>query len=219
MDRNKLRQDLQSERGFLSSEFPPDQRDYGLSSWAMWENRVKSGGQEELDRWEDEARCGIGPDVQEAWIEDQNSLTEELSNAMSACIVVVLWSRVEALFERTCRSLAQHGALTAPQAFRFAEVGKFMRSNCGIQLEHLPCFDEVNAIRLLNNCFKHKDGGTYTPPVNRPGDTISPALLSRWGAIDANGRLNYRAVPVSELTAACFSFCSELLTRIESHYP
>ena len=70
----------------------------------------------------------------------------------------------------------------------------------------------VNAVRILNNTFKHNDG-LYRPTR---GNHVDQALLTDWNILDDNGRIDYSKLPIRDLVLACNTFCLELLDRIES---
>lgn len=103
--------------------------------------------------------------------------------------------------------------------YAFAELSEAFRKEVKVVIEDLPDFATVDAIRVLNNCFKHSRG-CYRARSDKPGTQIAKSVIRKWndGAIDleGNGEIDYSKLPVRDLVLACNAFFAALLGRIES---
>jgi len=72
-------------------------------------------------------------------------------------------------------------------------------------------YQTLNAIRLLNNAYKHKDGIYFDGKKDH--QKICASLKSEW-TIDEGKAIEYSKIPIPELLSACQWYIGELLEKI-----
>jgi hypothetical protein len=193
----------------MNHRFESDPRIYEFSIWNRWDERVCLGRQEEVERIHEDAAIAIGPDVQEDWIVDEMWIANTLTNAMYAGLVVAMWSEMEHFLKglmKQCQNALGH---TPNDVHRFGEIMSYFLSQVGINLSALPYYLHVDAVRILNNTFKHNDG-VYAPVQGQAHTMIDSALLANWKILDADNRIEYSKLPFKELVLACGQFAEQL---------
>lgn len=130
----------------------------------------------------------------------KDSLARKLSNATQK---TTLNSCIKALKE-----------LQAGIPYAFDEIKKAIEKEGCVKLTECANYAIVDAVRILNNSFKHSDG-CYKPNDTDQHTQIDPALLDRWSVLDERNEIDYSKLPVKELVVACNSFCSDLLDKLE----
>ena len=105
--------------------------------------------------------------------------------------------------------------ITADTPYEFGKVKDFSRETMNVDLCALPEYPTVDAIRILNNSFKHNDG-VYRPDPARSHTQIDEGLLNRWQILDNNNKIAFSKLPIEELVVGCNTFCSGVLTTTEA---
>lgn len=200
--------------------FPRDY--YYESRWASWECRIKQGHADEetaINRFLEEGlkhrKAEPDSDFDPAEIagEDYGN-TCELTTLMYAALVVGMWSGVER-FMKMLVSIAgkriNPGAKTK-SSWRWPDLCDTLKEYCGIDAGACNAYKFVNAIRILNNVFKHNDGH-YRPASGQLG--IDPDLLTKWAILGKHELVDYSKLPIEELVAACGEFFADLLEKLE----
>lgn len=98
--------------------------------------------------------------------------------------------------------------------YKFAEIKKFFKKEMKIKLEELADYSTIDAVRILNNSFKHSNG-FYKPVLNRTDTKIKQSLLTTWDIVK-DKEVDYSKLPIEELVLACGAFNHELITAIKS---
>ena len=98
--------------------------------------------------------------------------------------------------------------------FRFDEIKKVLKDDACVDIEQCKGYNVVNAIRILNNSFKHSNGRYHEEKGQ-----IEKSLLSRWAIVDKRNQIDYAQFRVKETIEACNSFCRDLLSRVEEKLP
>ena len=75
-------------------------------------------------------------------------------------------------------------------------------------------YQTVNAIRVLNNSFKHNNG-YYKPKNDNPDNKINESMLAKWSILDDRDKIDYSKLPIKDLIIACNAFCNDLLNKLE----
>ena len=176
--------------------------------WYDWEKRIKDGHQTEKEKirklYED-----APPDV----IGEEYSITCELTNNMYAALIVSIWSEMEHFLKLIVRAcIARNEQKKRP--YRFDQIEKEIEKETGLQLEKCDGYPIVNAVRNLNNAFKHSNG-RYKSKPNRPDTQIENSLLVKW-EIEEGQSIDYSKLPVQEIISACNEFCNDLLGKVET---
>lgn len=201
--------------------------DYDFSVWAMWESRIRKGHKAEenliakaANRRESrltEEQKELMPDDMFA---DDYWHNLELTNAMYAALVVSLWSYIEGFLKDlacVCKG-ARHSNKNHPR-FDFKRIKQSFKE-IGIDLKQLPKYSTVNAIRILNNSFKHSDG-YYLPESDKPYTYIAPKLLTKWKCISKRfvdlKEIDYTKLPIRELVIDCNLFFQNLLSAVKKN--
>ena len=100
------------------------------------------------------------------------------------------------------------------EVYKFGEMKGLIEKRSGIKCEQCAAFPTVNAIRILNNAFKHSAGKYYEDP-EKPHDCIDPTLLKKWSVVDDNNKCEYAKLPIPELVEACNAFCNDLIAKVD----
>ena len=89
------------------------------------------------------------------------------------------------------------------------------KQQLNLDLAELPGQETVNAVRVLNNAFKH-DYGRYTP-LERSGPPIPQHVLEKWNIINKYDEIVYSRLPFPDLVRACHEFSKAILGCVRSH--
>ena len=188
---------------FTAKPFPINDEEYYDSVWYQWIERIQEGQRHEQERVSDLVnQCG---DV-ELFAEDFLK-AEELSETMYAALAVAIWSHVEVFIKNTiymceiCLKLKPHHYTINKTK---GSVGKYIRyfnENLGINLKYLQCYDFVDAVRIISNCFKHNDG-IYDKKIEE-------TLEREWNLEDGKP-ISYSKIHYRELIINCGLFCNDL---------
>ncbi len=99
-------------------------------------------------------------------------------------------------------------------AYKFLEIKSFFKNEMGIDLEVLPEYKTVDAIRILNNSYKHSNG-YYKPEIDKSHTQIDPTLLAHW-SVQCDQEIDYSKLPIKELVIACGKYNQKLIDEIRS---
>jgi len=99
--------------------------------------------------------------------------------------------------------------------YAFDDIRIAIKKAVGVKVHQCTGYMTVDAIRVLNNSFKH-NRGCYQPEHGKPYTQIDEALLKKWCIPDERDEIDYSKLPVKELVIACNSFCADLLHRVET---
>ncbi len=97
--------------------------------------------------------------------------------------------------------------------YRIGDIKYSLKNDLKIDLEQITDYAIIDAIRILNNSFKH-NRGWYKPKQNRPDTHISQVLLRQWG-IEEKKEIDYSKLPIKNLVLGSSAFRKELLERVE----
>lgn len=198
-------------RNHLERLFPAGEMDFFGSSWWHWEKRIRDGHKAEDKRISELANKHKG-DENDYLAEDYWQM-HDLTNSMYAAIIVSIWSNMEHGLKQTVATCAHLLGLDHGQIFEFGKIKDFFKNELSIGLETLREYDTVNAIRILNNSFKHSDG-YYKPDNTKPHMQIEQSLLKKWN-IKEDEKIDYPKLSIEELVLACATFNENLITTLE----
>jgi hypothetical protein len=200
------------------SFFPED---YGDSIWCVWEQRIIDGQKGEKDwierKCKDCEQSGWDSDTIGDLFAEDFGKTSEVTDIMYAALIVSVWAEIEALLENARRVCC----LASNKPYR-----KFIKARKRVEwfhqefdsktvLERCVNYEKVNALRILNNAFKH-DRGKYRLYSKDPFEQIEGSVLQRW-KIAERGQIRYANLPLAEIVSATNSFCRDLLSKVEAH--
>lgn len=97
--------------------------------------------------------------------------------------------------------------------FKFDDIKKTYKDDLKIDLKTLQDFSTIDAIRILNNSFKHSSG--YYKPDKKQHTQIDKTLLKRW-ELKTKKKIDYSSLPINELVFSCNAFCNDLLEEIKT---
>lgn len=208
--------------------FPSSATPYRKSLWGVWENRIRQGhdAEEELlsKQLKEREDRNLIPEQEEFVDYLGDSISDEywqtcyLTKSMYAALTVSLWSNVEHLLKNMidiCQGALSLNSRIPP---KFDMIKKFFDNKLSIDLEIFGGYSTVDAVRILNNSFKHSDG-YYKPKTDKPHTQIDPALLNCWEVVDKYEEIDYSKLPIMELVLACSDFVQEVRKAIESELP
>ncbi len=196
---------------FLNDTFPSGDN-YFDSFWHTWEGRVKSGQQQEEDRLDQLLKKRPAGDDTDLTVADEFWRVGRVTNAMSAALIVALWSNMENLLKGLITTSQKGLGQAANPPFKFHLIKEFFATNLGIDLVTLPGYATIDAVRLLNNSFKHSDGH-YHPEAGKAHTEIQAALANQLG-ITADTAIEYEKLPMKLLVGACGDFSSSLVAEV-----
>jgi len=97
--------------------------------------------------------------------------------------------------------------------YKFEDIKVFFDEKLNIKLQDFSDYKIVNAIRILNNLFKHKSA-MYAPEKNNLNEQIDKSLLIAWEIKDRH-EVDYSKLPIQDLVMACANFRKKLLENIK----
>ena len=99
--------------------------------------------------------------------------------------------------------------------YAFDKIKNALRKEVGVEVDQCAEYLTVDAVRILNNSFKHNKG-RYQPKDGKPHTRIDEAILKKWSILGEHNEIDYSKLPVKELVVACNGFCADLLDRVEN---
>jgi len=98
--------------------------------------------------------------------------------------------------------------------YKFDDLKSAVKETTSVNVEKCAAYPTVDAIRILNNSFKHSKGH-YLPEDDKPFTAISKSLMSKWNIVNEHARIEYSKLNIQELATACNSFCADLLGKVK----
>jgi len=146
--------------------------------------------------------------------------TYQITNAMYAALIVSLWACVEGYLKgllSVCRGVRN---LKKKVPYKFDAIKDSFLKEMDINLEQLPRYSTINAIRILNNSFKHSEG-YYLPETGKSHTQIAHHLLTKWKCISNRfvelKAIDYDKLPIQELVFTCGTFFEGLSEQIKKN--
>jgi len=201
--------------------------DYDFSVWAMWESRIRKGHKEEenlIAKAANRRESSLTEEQKELMPDDMFAddywHNLELTNAMYAALVVSLWSSIEGFLKDLACVCKRARPSKKKLSYKFGPIKQFFKEEIGIDLEKLSRYSIVDAIRILNNSFKHSEG-FYRPESGKPYTHIAPKLLTKWECISKRfvdpKEIDYTKLPIRELVIDCNLFFQSLLSAVKKN--
>lgn len=203
----------------------PDSGGFYDSIWHIWKKRIENGQIEEerqirriYEKWKEQVGYLHNPffDPDDLAGEDYWQ-TYGVTNSMCAALVVSIWSKMES-FLKSIASICSE-ALGERENNGDASIKGVLKKlkKFGIQVKQLTNYATVNAVRILNNSYKHSNG-RYSPKEGRPHTQIDRDLLSKWKIVknQKGDKIDYSRIPIEEIVLACNGFCTDVLKRTEA---
>jgi len=204
----------------------PDDDSYPGSRWASWEERIEKGHKaeeriinkiyKERLRQENNHPYYIEPAELAA---DDYWRTCRLTNAMYASVVVSVWAEMELFLKYLIGLCRQIRGKKQAKLYVFKKIKEAFKKDVDIDIGRCTEYNTVNAIRILNNCFKHSQG-KYNPLKDKKAEqkkkepeTIEETLLHRWQILDEGGGIDYSKLSIQELVISCNAFYSDLIAK------
>lgn len=197
----------------------PAQEDYYDSHWHDWEERIKDGHDAEEKRikilCEQREKQSSQDGYPDDYLAEEYIKICEITNNMYAALIVSIWSAMEHFLKRL---------LPRPLKKKFEKkFMEFIREELNISVDQCKEYSTINAIRLLNNLFKHEDG--YCDPTKKAYKEIKKSKLAKRSLPDRRKRdtrwvgqkieIDYSKLSISGLVEACNFFCSDLMRKVE----
>lgn len=196
----------------------PDEYGFIGSEWAEQVSRIQQGQKQEEVRLNKllESKEKYNSNTLEDVAEDYY-LSCSVTNNMYAALIVSLWSKSESMFMYLIQaSKMALGDNPKSDKYTFKKIRDYFKSNINLELSSLPYFTIVNAIRILNNSFKHKDG-RYYPDLEDSINRIDHSLIDNWNLLKGNEEINYSNLNIQELVLSCHSFFKKIIQLVESY--
>lgn len=100
---------------------------------------------------------------------------------------------------------------------KFGDIKDFFNKEVKMNVEDCKKYNVINAVRILNNSFKH-NGGHYEPLNEKPHNIIEKMLLRKWKITnDDNSRykIAYSELPIRNVSTDCRIFMDDLFSRLD----
>ena len=179
------------------------------SRWSEWEERISSAHEAEEERLSAIIEAEHGNPEIEGFVEDEYAKASVLTRSMHAALVVAMWSEMEACLKEVAKYLLCRRGRNAKKAdsLNIDKAKKLFCDEAKIDLDKLKSYDAVDAIRILNNAFKHSQGKLKGQ---------SSRFISQWGVVGGDGTaVDYSKLDFDKLQRHCHDFCDELMTKVE----
>lgn len=197
----------------------PGQDDYYDSQWHDWEERIKDGHNAEekqikrLYKIPDKSFMPDDP-LRDELAGEEYSKACDITNNMYGGLIVSIWSKMDSFLKSIVRAHCTEPEKT--KKYQFKGVKQHIKKKAGIDLEKCNSFKVVNAVRILNNAFKH-NSGYYTVKEDDHYNQIDHSLLVQWGLpneLDERNEIDYSKLPIQNIVVACNTFCTDLLDKV-----
>jgi hypothetical protein len=193
-----------------TERIPSDDDSFWDSYYFSWINRIEAGHKAELE-WisklpEDKLVDAEG----DFKYVDEVMEASGVSSNMYAALLVSLWSDLEAFLKvccHMCRRLDKCSKNIAGTCNDFGGFKKCLEREIGFDITSSPNYRTINAVRLLNNAFKHKNGCYWKG--EREHQIIDDALCAEW-QIRENYPIDYTKLPHKELVLVCGNLCRDI---------
>lgn len=193
--------------------------DYFGSRWYDWEQRIKAGHDVEEDTLKkqyEKALKSVSPDDPYfvEFIAEDFINTRELTNNMYAALIVSIWSEMESFFKSLVRACYTARGERKKLPYDIKAISEEIERTTGIQIGKCKGHKVVDAIRILNNSYKHSNG-YYRPEADKPHTQISKSLLNKW-KIEEGCKIEYSKLPIEKIYLSFNAFCADMLKKFET---
>ena len=206
----------------LLNDIFPNENSYPNSIWADWVSRIEDGATAEsnhidmmVEHWEPPRGSEKWPCDPSYWINDEHWQSSRLTNNMYAALIVSIWSDMEQFLKNLVKNSYEASEKNGKPLYNIGSIIKFFKKSLSIDLSTISGYSLVNAIRILNNSFKHNEGCYRTDSIGI-SNKIDQTLLNRWNILDKHHKIDYAAIPTKELILACNAFCHHLLKKVKT---
>lgn len=203
---------------FFSEEcentFPGKQFFYE-SMWASWLSKINDGEKHDeayftqrLKDAEEFIASEEGKDSGDAIgdiLNDEYYENHIVHNNIYSALVVSIWSKCELTLNRLSRLCTDQLKCNPPKGFQYDNQKAFFKDELGIKFSSLQSNPEVNAIRILNNIYKHQDGYCNKTNFNK----ITKGIATRW-KIELDRKVDYTILPIQDFLEHCHTFFEQL---------
>lgn len=193
--------------------------DYFGSRWYDWEKRIKDGHDTEENRIKkqyEKALRNIPADDPyfSDFIAEEYINTREITNNMYAALIVSIWSEMESFLKSLVRACYTARGEQKKLPYKTEVIKKEIERETGIHIDKCKGYITVDAIRILNNSFKHSSG-YYRPEADKPHSQINKSLLKKW-RIEEGREIEYSKLPMEKIVLSFCAFCTDLMKKVES---
>lgn len=193
--------------------------DYFGSRWYDWEKRIKDGHDTEENKIEkqyEKALKNISSDDPyfADFIGEEYINTRELTNNMYAALIVSIWSEMESFLKSLVLACYTARGEHKKLPYKIEGIKKEIKTETGIQIDKCKGYITVDAIRILNNSYKHSSG-YYRPEADKPYSQIKKSLLRKW-KIKEDRKIAYSKVPIENIVLSFTAFCTDVMKKVES---
>lgn len=189
------------------------------SMWASWLSKIRDGEkaddaylakrQAEFDEYLKSTE-GQSHDLDPGEIlADEAYEAFNVSNNIYAALIVSIWTKCEKSLKSFSSLCAEQLEIDIPD-FKFDNQKKFYKKQLKITFSILPKYAEINAIRLLNNIYKHADGHCNEAKFNQ----ITKNIASVWN-VEKKKQINYSTLPIEDIVCSCNEFLTKLLEEAQ----
>jgi hypothetical protein len=220
---------------FLETGEPfPNEDSFPDSVWAIWENRIKNAHDEEAKNISDFKKTWSDRDLDfDDWAGEEYGQRCLVSNSMYAALIVSIWAKTEEFLNDVVRDIqrqkAGEGIKDEDKEYRIKNLHCAFKQ-CGINIYECVNYDVVNAVRIVNNSFKHKNG-IYVEQKQKNHDKIDGSLKKDWEKINILKKLSasnkkgysvseedryeidYTRLSIQKIIPKFNSFCRDLLGK------
>lgn len=221
----EMRLDMMEVQLEIGNPFP-DQYFFFDSVWHIWKERIEHGHSLEerqikdiYKKWKEKEEQFDDPSFDpDGWASDDYWQACLVTNAMHAALAVSIWSEMESFLKSLLSicSEADGNKVVSRKPYRFNEIEEALKK-IGIKIMECDAANRVNAVRILNNSFKHDDG-RYKHEKNKSHTQIDQKLLSKWNILknQNDDEIDYSKLPIQEILKDCNRFCMDLLKKTKA---
>jgi hypothetical protein len=161
--------------------------DYLGSRWYDWEQRIKKGHEKEIEWIEKQSQSWTNTDYDFGDVFGEDYVRAcDLTNNMYAALVVSIWSEMESFLKALVRMGYSILKEQKEPPTRFDRLKNVFENKLDIKLEKCKFYSTIDAIRLLNNYFKHDDG--YCDPLTEGYKKIKKSNVAKIAIPDRRKR-------------------------------
>lgn len=196
---------------------------YHESIWAKWERRIKKAEKEDIKYLENKEIQFRNLITEKSNHPSEYDLGEILSedaweayrlyNNMYAALIVSIWSDMESFFKNLIHHCSEELNISQKAPYQFEGIKKFFKNNFSIRLGNLKSYSIIDAIRIINNSYKHNKG-KYKPISSKPQTIIDGNLLNNWN-IKRDSNIDYTKLPIKNLIISCSEFLQDLVKLVK----
>mgnify|MGYP006910068821 CR=1 FL=1 len=202
----------------------PGQDDYLGSIYFSWINIIKQGEKKELDVLNSLAKSINNSANNSTLLDDLGEdyyRIKGLSKEMYATVIVSIWSKVE----------YYHGLIASclgigKNVYKINDFSKKMEK-IGINITLFNKYNEINAVRILNNRIKHENGlykNGANKVNNKKEDVIEPAVFNNWQAafepkdtVGKTYKIDCSKLNIEQILSDCNNYLKDLFDKAISY--